>query len=66
MIKLQDEMYNLAKFTHFQKFIFIKKWLKKTCDLLGQVYVFLITSCKRFHSKKISYQKVKNVKKRLM
>ncbi len=29
----------------------------KTCDLLGQLYVFLITSCKRFHSKILSYEK---------
>jgi len=35
----------------------------KTCDLLGQLYVFLITSCKRFHSKILSYEKVKGVKR---
>ncbi len=30
----------------------------KTCDTLGQLYVFLITSCKRFHLKKNSYEKM--------
>ncbi len=50
MINFEDEMQNLAKFTHFEKFIFIQKWLTKKCDLLGQLYVFLITSCKKFHS----------------
>jgi hypothetical protein len=59
MINFQDEMQNLAKFTHFEKFIFIQQWLHKKCDLLGQLYVFFITSCKRFHSKILSYEKVK-------
>jgi hypothetical protein len=58
MINFQDEMQNLAKFTHFENFIF-KNDLKKTCDLLGKLYIFLITSCKRFHSKIISNEKVK-------
>jgi hypothetical protein len=31
----------------------------KTCDLLGQLYVFLITSYKIFHSKILFYEKVK-------
>jgi hypothetical protein len=34
---------------------------KKTCDLLGQLYVFLIISCKIFHSKILSYEKVKKI-----
>jgi hypothetical protein len=60
MIKFQDETQNLAKFTHFEIFIFIQQWLTKKCDLLGQLYVFFITSSKRFHSKILSYGKVKN------
>ncbi len=51
-------MQNLAKFTHFEKFIFIQQWLAQS-DLLGQLHVFLITSCKRFHSKVLSYEKMK-------
>jgi hypothetical protein len=35
----------------------------KACGLLGQLYVFLITSCKRFHSKILSYEKVKKDQK---
>jgi hypothetical protein len=35
---------------------------KKTCYLLGQLYVFLITSCKIFHSIIISYEKWKKTK----
>jgi hypothetical protein len=27
------------------------------CDLLGQLYVFLITSCKRFYLKILNYMK---------
>jgi hypothetical protein len=34
----------------------------KTCDLLEQLYVFLITSCKRFHSQKIHMKKMKRTK----
>jgi hypothetical protein len=39
MIKFQDAAQNLAKFTHFEIFIFIQRWLTQTCDLLGQLYV---------------------------
>jgi hypothetical protein len=33
---------------------------KKPYDLLEKLYVFLITSCKIFHSNILSYEKVKN------
>jgi hypothetical protein len=36
-------------------FIFIQKWLTKKCNILRQLYMFLITSCKIFHS----YEKMK-------
>ncbi len=36
----------------------------KTCDILGQLYVFLIISCKKIHSKIPSYEKVKKDKER--
>jgi len=49
----------MAESTHFEIFIFIQQWLTKKCDLLGQLYVFLIKICKRFHSKILSYEKVK-------
>jgi hypothetical protein len=35
------------------------------CDISGQLCVFLITSCKRFHSKQNSYEKMKRIKKGL-
>jgi hypothetical protein len=60
MIKFQNEMQNLAKFVHFEKFIFIQQWLTK-CDLLEQLHVFLIKSCKRFHSKILSYESEKKL-----
>jgi hypothetical protein len=63
MINFQNEMQNLAKFKHFEKFIFIQQWLHKTCDLLGQLYAFLIINCKIFHSKKISSKKMGKAKK---
>ncbi len=53
----QDKMQNLVKYALFEKFIFNQQWLTKKCEQLGQLYVFLITSCKWFHSKKNSYQK---------
>jgi uncharacterized membrane protein YciS (DUF1049 family) len=36
----------------------------KTCDLLKQLYTFLITSCKIFHLKKKLYEKVKKIVKK--
>jgi len=50
--KISNEMKNLAKLAYFEKFIFIQQSLT--------LYVFLITSCKSFHSKILSYEKVKN------
>jgi hypothetical protein len=41
-----------------EKFNFIQQWL--TCDLLGHLYVFFKTRSKIFHSKIISYEKMKN------
>jgi hypothetical protein len=57
MINVQNEMQNLAKFAHFEKFIFIQEWLTQKCDMLRQLYVFLITSCKKIHSNSFSYMK---------
>jgi hypothetical protein len=58
MINFQNEMLSFAEFTHLEIFIFIQQKLTQKCDLLGQLYVFLIRSCKRFHSKILSYEKV--------
>jgi hypothetical protein len=59
MINFQNEMQNLANLYTFKKlYLFNNDW-HKTCDLLRQLYVFLITSCKRFDSKNLSYEKVK-------
>ncbi len=60
MINLQDETQNLAKLT-LRKIQFYSTMINtKTCDLLGHLYVFLITRNKRFHSKILSYKKMKN------
>ncbi len=40
MINFQDEMQNLAKFTHFKKIKFIQKWLiKKTWFIGATIYI---------------------------
>jgi hypothetical protein len=53
-------MQNLTKFTHSEKIIFIQKWLTKNMWSIGATrYVFLIKNCKRFHSKILSYEKMK-------
>jgi hypothetical protein len=41
MINFQDEMQNLAKFTHFEKFIFIRKWLTRNMWLIGATIYIL-------------------------
>jgi hypothetical protein len=53
----QDKIQNLVKYALFEKIIFIPQWLTKKCEQLGQLCVVLITSCKWFHSKILSYQK---------
>jgi hypothetical protein len=35
MINFQDEMQNLVEFTHFEKFIFIQKWLTQNMWSIG-------------------------------
>jgi len=58
MIKFQDEMQNLTKFTHFEKFIFVQQWLTQNVWLIGaaicifdkQVEKYFIQ--KNFHVKK--------------
>jgi hypothetical protein len=52
----------LAKSAHFEIFIFIQNLPKKECDILRQIYLFLI-SCKRFHSKIHSHEKMTRIKK---
>jgi hypothetical protein len=47
MINFQDEMQNLTEFTHFEKFIFIQQWLTKKCDLLGKLFIILITKLQK-------------------
>ncbi len=60
MIIFQDEMQNPEKKLDILKFSYLfNNDQQKICDLLGQLYVFLVTSCKRFHSKILSYEKVK-------
>jgi len=69
MIQNYDEILKwsakFGKIYTLWKFIFIQQWLAQS-DLLGQLHVFLITSCKRFHSKKNSYEKMKKNEKRFI
>jgi hypothetical protein len=59
MISFQDEMQNL----HTLKFSYLfNNDIHKTCDILGQLYVFLIISYKIFHSKILSHEKMKKKK----
>jgi hypothetical protein len=53
-------MQNLAKFTQFEKFIYIQQWLTQNMWSIGATVCILITSCKRFHLKILSYEKMKN------
>jgi hypothetical protein len=52
-----DKIYTLWKF-----YIYLTM-INTTCDLLGQLYIFLITSCKIFHLKKNHMKKWKRSKK---
>jgi hypothetical protein len=47
------------------KFYIYSKWLTKKCDILRQLFIFWITSSKRFHSKFLLYEKMKMTKKGL-
>ncbi len=58
IINFQNEMQNLTKFTHFENFIFIQQWLTQNMWSIGATTCFLIISCKRFHSKILSYEKI--------
>ncbi len=35
MVKFQDEMQNLTKFTHFEKIVFIQQWLTQNMWSIG-------------------------------
>jgi hypothetical protein len=50
-------------YTHLKFSYLLKNDEQRTCDLLGQLYIFLITSYKRCHSKILSYEKMKMIKK---
>jgi hypothetical protein len=56
-------MQNIIKFAHFEIFIFIHQSLTQTCDILRQLYLFIIASSKIFYSKNPSYKKWKELKK---
>lgn len=60
IIIFQDKTQNLAKFAHFEKFMFVQQWLTQKCDILGQFYVFLKTSCKDFIKKKFKWKSEKD------
>ncbi len=47
---------NLAEFTHFEKFIFIQQLLTKN---MWSIATTICITFKRFHSKVLSYEKVK-------
>jgi hypothetical protein len=36
---------------------------RKTCNIFRQLYVFLITSCKRIYLTNFSYEKMKSIEK---
>ncbi len=41
MISIQHKTKNLAKFTHFEKFIFIQQWLTQNMWYIGAtIYIF--------------------------
>ncbi len=45
--KISKKVQNFKKSTHLKKFIFnIQQWLIKKCDILRQLYIFLIIKLK--------------------
>jgi len=52
-------MQNLAKFTHFEIFIFIQDWLTQNILSIGATICIFNSKMQRFHSKIISYEKMK-------
>jgi hypothetical protein len=55
-----NEMQNLARFTHFEIFIFIKKWLTKNMWYIGATILFFNNKLQKISFKHFSYKKVKN------
>ncbi len=48
----------MAEFIQFKKFIFIQRYLTKVSNVLGELYIFLKTCCKKNLSKIPFYEKV--------
>jgi hypothetical protein len=66
MINFQDEIKNLVKSKLWKihiYWVFIQQWLTQNMWSIGELYVFLITSCEIFHSKILSYEKMEKTKK---
>jgi hypothetical protein len=59
MIKFQDEMQNLVKFTHFEKIIFIQKWFKKNMWSIGATICIFNNKLQKISFKKNSFEKMK-------
>jgi hypothetical protein len=60
MINFQDEMQNLAKFTHFEIFIFIQQWLTQNMWSIGATIGIFNNKLQKIHSKILSVEKMKN------
>jgi len=62
--KFQGEIQNLIKFTHFEKFLFIQKWLTKNMWSIGATICFFYKKvAKDFIQKFFHMKKWKRTKK---
>jgi hypothetical protein len=59
MINFQDEVQNLAKFTHFEKNIFIRQWLPQNMWFSGATMCILNKKLQKISLKNLSYEKMK-------
>ncbi len=59
MINFQDEMQNLGESTHFEKFIFIKKWLTQNMWSIEATMCNFNNKLQNISFKNISYEKMK-------
>ncbi len=63
MINFQNETQNLAKSTHFGKFIFIQQWLMQNMCFIGANTCIFNNVAKDFIQKKILWKSKKGLKK---
>jgi hypothetical protein len=64
MINFQDKTQNLAKFTHFEKFILIQQLLTQNMWSIGATICIFNNKLQKISFKIISYEKMKKITKK--